>query len=159
LLKKEKNMTNQYTLRTLDVPGLAAQIHRHAIGFDNLFEQLTRTSGSKVDNYPPHNIIQYDENHHAIEIAIAGFKEDEVSVEVEDNLLTITGEQQAQPEVEGTVYIHKGISNRTFLRTFTLAEHVEVTDATVQNGILTISLERNIPDEKQTKKVQITFAK
>lgn len=152
-------MTNQYTLRTLDVPGLVAQIHRHAIGFDNLFEQLNRTSGNKIDNYPPHNIIQYDENHHTIEIAIAGFREDEISVEVKDNVLTVEGEQQVQPELEGTVYIHKGISNRAFLRTFTLAEHVEVTDATVQDGILTINMERNIPEEKQPKQIAIKFAK
>lgn len=152
-------MTNQYTLRTIDLPTLAAQMHRNAIGFDQLFDQLNRTVGSKVDNYPPHNVIQYDENHHAIEIAIAGFEEKELSIELKDNILTIEGEQEVQPELEGTVYIHKGISNRNFTRTFTLAEHVEVTSATVKNGILTISLERNIPKEKQPKQIAIKFAK
>ena len=152
-------MTNQYTLRTLDLPTLAAQMHRNAIGFDQLFDQLNRTTGSKVDNYPPHNIIQYDENHHAIEIAIAGFAEDELSIELTDNIPTITGEQEVQPEIEGTVYIHKGISNRNFTRTFTLAEHVEVKSAVVKNGILTIALERNIPEEKQPKQIAIKFAK
>ena len=156
---KENKMTNQYTVRTIDLPTLAAQMHRNAIGFDQLFDQLNRTVGSKVDNYPPHNIIQYDENHHAIEIAIAGFAEDELSIELKDNILTVTGEQEPQAQLEGTVYIHKGISNRDFTRTFTLAEHVEVKSATVKNGILTIDLERNIPEEKKTKKVQITFAK
>jgi molecular chaperone IbpA len=134
-------------------------MHRNAIGFDQLFDQLHRTTGSKVDNYPPHNIIQYDENHHAIEIAIAGFVEDELSIELKDNILTIAGEQEPQPEIEGTVYIHKGISNRDFTRTFTLAEHVEVKSAIVKNGILTISLERNIPEEKQPKQIAIKFAK
>ena len=79
----------QFTLRTLDLPTLAAQMHRNAIGFDQLFDQLNRTTGSKVDNYPPHNIIQYDENHHAIEIAIAGFAEDELSIELTDNILSL----------------------------------------------------------------------
>lgn len=151
-------MTNQYTLRTIDLPALANQMHRHAVGFDQLFDQLHRTVGNKVDNYPPHNIIQYDENHHAIEIAIAGFNEDEVSIELKDNVLTVTGEQ-AQVESEDTIYIHKGISNRNFSRTFTLAEHVEVNSATVKNGILTISLERNVPEEKQPKQIAIKFAK
>lgn len=147
----------QLRIHTLDLPALAAQMHRNAIGFDTLFEQLNRTVGNKSDHYPPHNIIQYDENLHAIELAIAGFAEDEVSVELTDNILTVEGEQK-EPTLEA-LYIHKGISSKYFLRSFTLAEHVEVTDATVKNGILTINLERKVPEEKQTKKVQITFAK
>lgn len=145
----------QFTLRTFDLPSL----HRHAIGFDRMFEELNRTFAASKDNYPPHNIVQLDETHFVIEVAVAGFKESEVDVELKDNLLTVKGEQvkdEDKPEVE---YLHKGISTRNFTRTFPLAENVEVRAATVENGILAIALERIIPEEKKAKKIAITFTK
>ena len=147
-------MTN-FTLRTFDLPSL----HRHAIGFDRMFEELNRTFAASKDNYPPHNIVQLDDTHFVIEVAVAGFKETEVDVELKDNLLTVKGErakEEDKPEVE---YLHKGISTRNFTRTFPLAENVEVRAATVENGILAIALERVVPDEKKAKKIAITFTK
>ena len=145
----------QFTLHTLDLPSL----HRHAIGFDEMFHQLNRTfANSKTDgNYPPHNLIKLDETHYVIEVAVAGFADNEIDVELKDNVVTITGEQKPK-EVE-VEYQHKGISTRNFVRTFPLAEHVEVRGATVKNGILSIALEKLIPEEQKAKKVQITFAK
>jgi molecular chaperone IbpA len=145
----------QFTLHTLDLPAL----HRHAIGFDNLFEQLNRTfANSKSDgNYPPHNVVKLDDTHYVIEVAVAGFNEDEIDVELKENVLTVKGEQiKKEVEVE---YLHKGISARNFVRTFPLAEHIEVRGATVKNGILAIALEQVVPEEQKAKKVQITFAK
>lgn len=151
-------MTN-FTLHTLDLPALHNQLHRHAIGFDSLFEQLNRTfTNSKSDgNYPPHNVVRLDDTHYVIEVAVAGFAQTEIDVELKENVLTVRGEQSKQEkEIE---YLHKGISARNFVRTFPLAEHIEVRGATVENGILAIALEQVLPEEEKAKKIQITFRK
>jgi molecular chaperone IbpA len=148
----------QLQIHTLDLPTFVNQIHRQAIGFDSLFEQLNRNfANSKSDNYPPHNVVKLDDTHYVIEVAVAGFAEDEIDVELKENVLTVKGEQtKRETEVE---YLHKGISARNFTRTFPLAEHIEVRGATVRNGILAIALEQVVPEEQKAKKVQITFAK
>lgn len=145
----------QFTLHTLDLPAL----HRHAIGFDRMFDELNRTfANSKTDgNYPPYNIAKLDDNHFVIEVAVAGFAEDELDVELKDGVLIVKGDQ-AKKEVE-IEYTHKGISTRNFTRTFNLAEHVEVKGATVKNGILAVALELVVPEEKQPKKIAISFQK
>jgi molecular chaperone IbpA len=145
----------QFTLRTLDFPAL----HRHAIGFDQMFEQLNRTfANTKADNYPPHNVVQLDDTHFIIELAVAGFAESEIDVELADNVLTVKGETD-RTDREQSKYLHKGISTRNFTRSFPLAENIEVRNATVQNGILAVDLEMVIPEEKKAKKIAITFAK
>ena len=147
-------MTN-FTLRTFDLPSL----HRHAIGFDRMFEELNRTFANSKDNYPPHNIIQLDDTHFVIEVAVSGFAENEIDVELKENVLTVKGEKvKTEDEVKPT-YLHKGISARNFTRTFPLADNVEVRGATVQNGILAIALELVIPEEEKAKKIAITFKK
>jgi molecular chaperone IbpA len=149
----------QLEIRTLDLPSFVNQIHRQAIGFDNLFDTLNRTfANSRTDgNYPPHNVVKLDDTHYVIEVAVAGFAEDEIDVELKENVLTVRGEQ-AKPEQE-VEYLHKGISARNFTRTFPLAEHIEVRGATVKNGILAIALEQIVPEENKPKKIAITFAK
>jgi len=147
-------MTN-FTLHTIDLPAL----HRHAIGFDSLFDQLNRTfANSKADgNYPPHNVVKLDDTHYVIEVAVAGFAQTEIDVELKENVLTVRGEQtKTDKDIE---YLHKGISARNFVRTFPLAEHIEVRGATVENGILAIALEQVLPEEEKPKKIAITFAK
>jgi HSP20 family molecular chaperone IbpA len=154
LLNRRYKMT-QFTLNTLDLPAL----HRHAIGFDRIFDELNRTfAASRSDGtYPPYNISKLDDTHYVVEVAVAGFRENELSVELKEGVLTVTGEQ-VKPENEPQ-YLHKGISARNFTRTFTLAENMEVRGATVTNGILAIALEHIIPEEKQPKKIAITFNK
>ena len=144
----------QFTLHALDIPAL----HRHSIGFDQLFEQLNRTfANSKQDNYPPHNVIKVDETHYVIEVAVAGFAENEIDIELTENVLTVKGEREKKDsELE---YLHKGISARNFSRTFPLAEYIEVRGASVKNGILAVALEQVVPDESKPKKIQITFTK
>jgi len=127
----------QFTLHTIDLPAL----HRHAIGFDQLFDQLNKTfANSKADgNYPPHNVVKLDDTHYVLELAVAGFSEKEIDLELKDNVLTVKGEQtKTDKDVE---YLHKGISTRNFVRTFPLAEHIQVKGATVKNGILAVALE------------------
>ena len=147
-------MTN-LTLHTLDFP----QLHRQFVGFDRLFDELNRTfaNSHNGDKYPPHNIAQLDDQHFVIEVAVAGFKQDEIDVELKDGVLNIKGErakQENEPE-----YLHKGISARNFTRTFNLAENVEVRAATVTNGVLAIALEHVVPEEKKAKKIAITYTK
>jgi molecular chaperone IbpA len=148
----------QLQIHTLDLPSFVNQIHRQTIGFDQMFEQLNRQfASSKSDNYPPHNVVKLDDTHYVIEVAVAGFAEDEIDVELKENVLTVRGEQvKREDEVE---YLHKGISARNFVRTFPLAEHIEVRGATVKNGILAIALEQLVPEEDKPKKIAITFAK
>jgi molecular chaperone IbpA len=148
-------MTN-LTLHTLDFP----QLHRQFVGFDRLFDELNRTfANSRSDNYPPHNIAQLDDNHYVIEVAVAGFKQDEIDVELKDNVLTVKGERVKAEDAPEIKYLHKGLSARNFTRTFTLADHVEVKAATVENGVLTIGLELVVPEENQPKKIAITYKK
>ena len=152
-------MTQSIEIRTLDLPAFVNQIHRQAIGFDQMFEQLNRTfANTRTDgNYPPHNVVKIDDTHYVIEVAVAGFAEDEINVELKENILTVKGEQ-SKPELERE-YLHKGISARNFVRQFPLAEMIEVRGASVQNGILAIALEQIIPEEKLPKKIAITFKK
>jgi len=158
LLNRRYKMTN-FTLHALDLPTLHSQLHRHTIGFDRMFDELHRSFANSKDSgsYPPYNISKLDETHYVIEVAVAGFKDSELDVELKDQVLTIKGEQQkTETEIE---YLHKGISARNFVRTFNLAEHVEVCAATVQNGVLAVALEHIVPEEKQPKKIAILTKK
>ncbi len=156
MLYKEKNMT-QFNIRTLDLPSF----HRHAIGFDRMFDELNRTfANSKADNYPPHNVVQLDDTHFVVEVAVAGFAENEIDVKLADNVLTVTGEKiKVEDEVNKPEYLHKGISTRNFTRNFNLADNVEVRGAYVENGILAVNLELVVPEEKKPKSIQITYKK
>lgn len=146
-----------YKLTTLDLPAL----HRRTIGFDQLFQELNRAfANSRADdNYPPHNVIMLDDDHYVIEIAVAGFAESEIDVELEKNRLTIRGAKVKSDEDTPINYVHKGISSKSFEKSWPLAEHVEVRAATVKNGILSIALERLVPEEAKPKKIAIEFQK
>jgi molecular chaperone IbpA len=146
-------MTNALTLSSFDLPTL----HRYAIGFDRVFEDLNRTfANSRQDGaYPPYNIAKLDETHYVVELAVAGFSESELDIELKENVLTVRGnkvEKTGEPE-----YLHRGIGSRNFTRTFTLADNMKVCGATVTNGILAIALEQVVPEEQKPKKISITF--
>lgn len=144
---------NTLTLRSLDIPS----IHKFAVGFDNIFDELLSRNAQST-NYPPYNIVKQSEDAFAIELAVAGFKDGEVSITVERNQLTVKGEQVTDLD-ETKEYLHRGISSRSFVRTWTLADHVEVTNAKSENGILTISLERKVPEEQKPKTIAISYNK
>jgi molecular chaperone IbpA len=145
-------MTKTLSLRSLDIPSIA----KFGIGFDNLFDDLTRITNQQSLNYPPYNIVKTSEDEFHIEVAVAGFSEGEIEINLDNRLLTIKGSKATEPEAE---YLHKGISNRNFLREFTLAEHVEVASAGQKDGILTINLVRIIPEEKKPKAIAINYTK
>jgi molecular chaperone IbpA len=144
---------NTLTLRSLDIPS----IHKFAVGFDNMFDDLMRTSQAST-NYPPYNIVKHGDDNFAIELAVAGFRDGEISIQVERNQLTVKGEQAVDLDNQ-IEYLHRGISARSFSRTWTLADHVEVAGASSENGILTISLERKVPEEQKPKTIAINYTK
>lgn len=146
-------MKQVYT--TLDIP----TIYKFAIGFDGLFEQLQHLEQRTKDSgYPPFNLIKLNETNYAIELAVAGFAEDELDVEVEDGYLVIRGTNRLVTEESEVEYIHRGIAARDFVKRIKLAEGVEVNTAHVKNGILTVKLEQFIP-EPVKQKVAISFEK
>lgn len=157
LLNKGENKMKQYHLTTFDIGSLP----RFAVGFDRMFEELARTQGklNANSNYPPYNIVRISETEYDIEVAVAGFSEDELDVEVVDGELVIKGETKndAEDHRAGN-YLHQGIAARNFTRTFVLSDNSEVTGATVKNGILTVRILVHIP-ESNKKKIAITFEK
>ena len=151
-------MTRELTLRTLDIPS----IHKFGIGFDSILDELMRVNAQQTNtNYPPYNIVKHSEDAFAIELAVAGFREGDINITLEKNVLTIKGQQtESLDELEKEVeYVHRGISARNFDRVFTLADYVEVLGAKAENGILTIELERQVPEEQKPKTVAITYTK
>lgn len=142
------------TLRALDIP----TIHKFGIGFDQMFDELLRTTSRQSTNYPPHNILKIDENNFVIQLAVAGFDKGEVDIQVEGQMLSIAGSTSKDNQY-GAEYLVQGISMRDFERTFRLAEHVEVKNAEVTNGILSIELERIVPVEKLPKTIAINYNK
>ncbi len=147
-------MTNTLTLRSLDIPS----IHKFAVGFDSMFDELLRTTSQQNATYPPYNVVKLSDDKFSIEVAVAGFKEGDIEITIENNQLTISGEKAVSIDAP-VEYLHRGISSRSFVRSWTLADHVEVAGAVVEDGILTINLERIIPDEKKPKKIAINYTK
>ena len=121
------------------------------VGFDHLFDELDRVARHANDHYPPHNIVKVSKDEYIIELAVAGFTQDELEVEVNDRTLTVKGEHQTR----GREYIHKGISAKKFHRTFRLSEYVNVQGADYSDGILAVQLRVVLPDEKRPRKISI----
>lgn len=121
-----------------------------AIGIDRFFTEIEGVIKGNT-TYPPHNVLKEGDDKYTIELAVAGFNKDEITIETVENTLKISADS-AKDERE---YVHKGISTRSFTRTFTLADYVEVKDAQLQNGILKISLERNVPEAKKPRSISI----
>ena len=132
-----------------------------SIGFDDMFDQFENMLGNghstMQSNYPPYNIRKTSKDNYAIEVALAGFSRNDVEVEFEDNLLTVRTKQVDKSEGNGSdgEIIHKGISQRHFARSFTIADDVKVGEAQLKDGLLTISCERIIPEHKKKKLIEI----
>jgi molecular chaperone IbpA len=130
-------------------------LNRALIGFDTLFNDLENRFANQIQtNYPPHNVVKFDDDNYEIQIAVSGFDKDEVTIEVADNQLTIKGEN-VEVEVETTVYLYRGLASRNFTRVFPLAEHIVVGDAVIKNGILKIALQRVLPEALKPRLITI----
>lgn len=126
---------------------------RTTVGFDRLLDLLDQADGN-AQGYPPYNIERSDENHYAVTIAVAGFAEKDLGIEVADGVLTVQGKRETGADAK-PAFLHQGIAGRAFERQFQLAEHVEVRGARLENGLLHIALERVVPEEKKPRKIVI----
>ena len=140
-------------MRTIDFTPL----YRSAVGFDRLAGLLdAAASADSASGYPPYNIERTDENAYRVEIAVAGFKPEELNIEVKENLLTVQGRKTANDEPRR--YLHRGLAERNFERRFQLADYVVVTDAQLSDGLLAISLKRELPEQLKARRIEITSA-
>ena len=138
-------------MRTMDL----SPLYRTIVGFDRLADMIDTASRQESGSgYPPYNIEQLGENDYRIELAVAGFGEDELDVEVQENVLTVSGERAEDNGAERN-YLHRGIAERAFERRFHLADHIRVRGAELRNGLLSIELEREIPEEKKPRRIAI----
>jgi molecular chaperone IbpA len=129
-------------------------LFRSTVGFDRLFD-LIDSYAEQSQSYPPYNIERSDETHYRITLAVAGFAEKDLSVEVREGVLSVTGKRDEPEAPEGKGILYQGIAGRAFERRFQLAEHVEVREAGLENGLLHIDLERVIPEEKKPRQIPI----
>ena len=132
-------------------------LYRSSVGFDRLAPLINRAlrDDSSASGYPPYNIEMFDDNRYAITLAVAGFADSELDIVVEKGVLKVRGERTQEQERK---FLHQGIANRTFERKFSLADHIEVTGADLSNGLLTISLVKEIPEAMKPKTIAINGA-
>jgi molecular chaperone IbpA len=131
-------------------------LYRSTVGFDRLFNLLNTVSGLDTDGdgYPPYNIERLGETDYRITMAVAGFGEDELGIEVKEQILTVRGEKK-NADPDRVRFLHRGIATRAFARRFQLADHVEVKRAELKNGLLDIDLVRNVPERLKPKTIAI----
>ena len=125
---------------------------RQFVGFDTLFDELNRFANHKEPNYPAFNIAKDDDEHYRIELALAGFTSDEISIQTEQGVLTV----EARKQGDETGYIHQGIAQRAFSKMFRLSEYMKVEDAKFVDGILTIFLAREVPEAEKPQQIKIS---
>ena len=140
-------------LTTLDL----TPFYRNSIGIDRLFDRIVNQIDSAAStNYPPYDIVRTGDETYEIRVAVAGFVQSEIDVEFHDGTLVVKGEKAAAPSLE-VEYLHHGISGRSFMRTFSVADYVEVRDAVLADGILTVKLERLVPESQKPKKIAVSY--
>ena len=126
-------------------------VRRSSVGFDRLFDMLENSNFSG-ENYPPFDLIKLDDNRYRIEVAVAGFRRDEIDITSQQNQLLISGQKS---EDEASNYVHRGIANRSFERRFALADHIQVRGADLKDGMLSIELVREVPEAMKPRKIEI----
>jgi molecular chaperone IbpA len=135
-------------------------LYKSTVGFDHVASILEQLAAADTDNgYPPYNIERVDENNYRITMAVAGFSEDDLEIEVREGMLRISGTRsEKETDDSETVFLHRGIASRNFERRFRLAEYVEVSGAKLENGLLHIDLRRELPDAMKPRKIEIAAA-
>jgi molecular chaperone IbpA len=140
-------------MRTIDF----SPLYRSVVGFDRLADLLDSATAEATTGYPPYNIERLDENAYRIEIAVAGFRPDEIDIQVKENLLTVTGRKAANDETR--TFLHRGLAERNFERKFQLADFVVVTEANLADGLLQIALKRELPEALKPRRIEIGTGK
>lgn len=144
-------------MRNLDY----SPLYRSTVGFDRLFNLLDNVSSvenTNANSYPPYNIERLDESTYRVSMAVAGFSEDEISIESKQNSLTISAEKKESEADKEREFLFRGIAARSFERRFQLADYVEVTGATLENGLLHVELVREIPEAMKPRRIEIARA-
>ena len=133
-----------------------APYRRSTVGFDRLFDMMENsTLGQGQENYPPFDLIKLGDNDYRIELAVAGFKPDEIDITAQQNVLLVSGRKRDEDGQKSSDYIYRGIANRSFERRFALADHIQVRGADLKDGLLAIELVREIPEAMKPKKINI----
>ncbi len=138
-------------MRTFDL----SPLYRSTVGFDRMFSLLDQVTGADAPTYPPYNIERTGENDYRITVAVAGFSEQELSIESRENTLTIKGSKENAGEAKRPAVLYQGIAARAFERRFQLADHVQVTGAKLENGLLHVDLVREIPEAQKPRQIKI----
>jgi molecular chaperone IbpA len=133
-----------------------APFRRSTVGFDRLFDMLENSNASQTqENYPPFDLIKLGDNEYRIELAVAGFKPDEIDITAQQNVLLVSGKKSEESENRGQDYVYRGIATRSFERRFALADHIQVRGADLKDGLLAIELVREIPEAMKPRKISI----
>jgi molecular chaperone IbpA len=133
-----------------------APYRRSTVGFDRLFDMLENSgTGQGQENYPPFDLIKLGDNEYRIELAVAGFKPDEIDITAQQNVLIVSGKKGEESENRGQDYIYRGIATRSFERRFALADHIQVRGADLKDGLLAVELVREIPEAMKPRKISI----
>jgi molecular chaperone IbpA len=133
-----------------------APYRRSTVGFDRLFDMLENSNlGQPQENYPPFDLIKKGDNDYCIELAVAGFKPDEIDITAQQNVLIVSGRKSDETGEHSSDYIYRGIANRSFERRFALADHIQVRGADLKDGLLSIELVREIPEAMKPRKIDI----
>lgn len=128
---------------------------RSTVGFDRLFDMLENGTGNGGENYPPFDLIRTGDNDYRIDLAVAGFKPNEIDITAQQNVLLVTGKKVDDESEKGTDYVYRGIATRSFERRFALADHIQVKGADMKDGLLSIELVREIPEAMKPRKIDI----
>jgi molecular chaperone IbpA len=132
-------------------------LNRALLGFDSLFDNFEQRFANQINNnYPPYNILKHNDDSYEIQLAVTGFDKDEITVEIDQNNLIVKGKRKETEESIDTLYLHRGLAARDFTRTWTLAEHMEVGEGRIKNGVLTIELNRVVPESLKPRVLKIT---
>jgi molecular chaperone IbpA len=132
-----------------------APFRRSTVGFDRLFDML-ESGGQTQENFPPFDLIKTGDNEYRIELAVAGFKPEELDITAQQNVLIVSGRKNEESDQQGSDYIYRGIATRSFERRFALADHIQVKGADMHDGLLVIDLLREIPEAMKPKKIDIS---
>ena len=132
-----------------------APYRRSSVGFDRLFDMLENSGNGGSENYPPFDLIRTNENEYRIELAVAGFKPDEIDITAQQNVLIVSGRKNDESDQKASNYVYRGIATRSFERRFALADHIQVRGADLKDGLLAIDLVREIPEAMKPRKIEI----
>jgi len=138
-------------MRTYDF----SPLYRSTVGFDQLFDLLDQTARGEPSNWPPYNIERISDDDYRITMALAGFSPDEIELVQKENTLLVAGHKNAEQQ-QGAEILHRGIATRPFRQTFNLADHVKVTNAKFENGLLMVELKREVPEALKPRRIEIT---